>query len=212
MSSYFRVWIILLAAVFVAIVFQGCSEKSPDTKPITPKVFGVLNSFPEHPYYVKKQTAVIRHKINTIESLTLKPELTQTVIEYLKDKGYDAQEVSGKDAMASGQVDMIIEIVPRQVFKIEGLVAYGFSDRNILLGIVKQRPRSYIAMELVLSRKHTKRVSKTNREERFSQLGETTLMPDTWDELTQEQKERFEANLRDNMVKAVTIQLNQLKI
>ena len=116
-----------------------------------------------------------------------------------------------KAALKSGQVDMLIEIVPREVFKIEGMYAYGFADRKFLLGLVNQPARSYVAMQLSLRRANSGRVINTKRQERFSHLG-MEVMPETWDELSSEDKEAFEANLRDNMAKATYLALNELKI
>lgn len=199
-------WVLVLAAVMTAMGCMGTKETG-----VTPKTFGVLNSFPEHPLYLKKQTLVARHQRNEIQALSLKSQFTEAVVQYLTDKGYRAVPVADKSALKAGQVDMLVEIVPRQVNKMDGMTAYGFSDRNFLLGLVKQHARSYVALHLELSRKNSARVVKTSREERFSALG-MDMMPESWDGLTQEEKAAFEQNLRDNIAKAVYLSLSQLKI
>ncbi len=89
--------------------------------------------------------------------------------------------------------------------------ADGFADRMFLLGLVNQPARSYVAMQLALRRANSSRVITTKRQERFSHL-DMDVMPETWDELSAEDKEAFEANLRDNMAKATYLALRELKI
>ena len=207
MKALFRI----MALGGMVMLLAGCWGSGPETSPVTPIRFGILNSFPDHPLYLKKKTLVAMHKSETITALSPKSQFSESVKAFLEEKGYAAETVADKSALKDGRVDMLIEIVPRQVHKIEGMVAYGFSDRKFLLGIVNQPPRSYVSVELELSRKNSVRVVKTGREDRFSGLDIET-MPGTWEELSGEDKEMFEANLRDNMAKAVYILLNKLKI
>ena len=206
--------VFVIRALTVVVAFfciQGCAVNDPDVRTIKAKTFGVVNLFPEHPYYLKKQTLVAMHKNHEIDSLFLKEELTRAVLNYLVDKGYKAVTVDSKDALLSGNVDMLIQIIPRKVRKIDGMEAYGFADRNFLLGLIKQHPRSYVALQLALSRRHSKRVIKTPPGERFSGI-EGLSMPETWDLLSEKDKNQFEVNLRKNMLEAVRLQLDQLKI
>jgi hypothetical protein len=202
-----RVWWI----VGVALILSGCMGADTAPKDMPGKKFGILNLFPENPLYLKKQTLVARDKSNEIEGLGLKSWFTQTAIEYLSAKGYQAEAVDNKAALSQGEVDILIEIVPLEVFKMEGMEAYGFSDRNFLLGIVKQPGRSYVAMQLKMSRRNSTRVMTTKREEQFSKLG-VDMMPHTWDGLTNEEKKAFEENLRENITKVINLSMSQLKI
>lgn len=203
--------IYILAAGLMLSVLNSCISSGPNEKNIPSVTFGVLNSFPDHPNYLKNKTLVAMNKSDVISTLSLKPQFTEAVTLFLKDKGYQVKEVDSKTALKEGQVDMLIEIVPREAYKMEGMKAYGFSDRKILLGLVNQPPRSYVAMHLEMSRANSKRIIKTKREERFSDLGIDT-MPDTWEELTQEGKLSFEGNLRANMEKIIYILMSRLDI
>ncbi len=199
--------IYLLAAGLLLAGLNSCVSSKTSESPTPSVTFGVLNSFPEHPNYLKNKTLVAMNKTDVIPTLSLKSQFTEVVTQFLTDKGYQVRVVDSKTALKEGQVDMLIEIVPREVHKMEGMKAYGFSDRKFLLGLVNQPPRSYVAMHLELSRGNSKRIIKTNREERFSDLG-TDTMPDTWDHLTQEDKQKFEENLRENMDKITYIEHN----
>ncbi|WDP87296.1 MAG: hypothetical protein HUN05_21020 [Desulfobacter sp.] len=204
--------LIKLFAILVMVVgFSGCFGAGAEKGALLPIKFGVLNLFPEHPYYIKQKTLAVNQKALVVEDLELKDQFTDIVVDYLLAKGYAVEVVEDASALKAGEVDMLLEIVPRQVRQTQGMFGYGFSDRKILLGLISQLPRSYVSMHLSLSRKNSRRILHTRREERFSQL-EINFMPETWDELSKDDKESLEANLRSNMAKILYLQLNQFKI
>ncbi len=206
-----RTLISFLFAGLVLLSFYGCSTSGMDDASLQPITFGVINRFPDHPNYLKEKTLVVMHSNTIIESLFVKDQLTRVVEKFLIAKKYRVIEVDDKDALKDGRADMVIEIVPRNVFKKEGAFGYGFADRNFLLGLIKNKPHSYAAMELILSRKNSRRITTTKKEERFSEIGMDS-MPDQWSELTKDEKKRFEENLLENMAKTADLLLSRLKI
>ncbi len=206
-----RIVVPLLLIILAVASLSGClGWLMPADTGVPPKVFGIVNTFPEHPQYIKKKTLVAGHKVAMVESISVKNQLTEMVARFLEESGYRAVSVDDRSALTSGQVDMLIEIVPKKAMNIKGLFACGFSDRKFLLGLVNQPPRSYIGIQLALSRKNSTRVVTTRPQGRFSQLN--TDMPDTWEALSRREKKRFEANLRENLAKATYLSLKQLKI
>ncbi len=206
-----RTLISFLFAGLVLLNFYGCTTSGMDEASIKPITFGVINQFPDHPNYLKEKTLVAMHQTTIIESLSIKDQLTRVIEKFLIAKGYRVVEVDGKDALKDGRADMVIEIVPRNVYKREGTFGYGFADRNFLLGLIKNKPHSYAAMELILTRKNSRRIITTKKEERFSEIG-IDSMPDQWSELTKDEKKRFEENLLENMAKTADLLLSRLKI
>lgn len=202
---------LLLCASLALVNFYGCSTSGIDEATINSITFGVVNKFSDHPNYLKEKTLVAMHKNATIESLSLKETLTRRVEKFLIAKGYRVIEVESKEALKDGRADMVIEIVPRKVSKTEGTFGYGFADRKFLLGLINNKPYSYVSMELTLSRKNSIRIITTNREERFSDIG-IEIMPDQWGKLSESEKKLFEANLQENMAKTMDILLSRLKI
>jgi hypothetical protein len=200
-----------LFAGMVLLNVYSCTTSKIETSHIKPIRFGVVNKFPDHPNWLKEKTLTVNQKSAVIDSLFVKDQLTLAVEKSLVSKGYEVVAVESKDALKEGLADMVIEIVPREVFKKEGTLGYGFADRKFLLGLIKNKPHSYVAMELTLSRKNSGRVIKTGREERFSEIGMDT-MPDGWDQLSLEDKKMFEENLQENMVKTADLLLSRLKI
>ncbi len=206
-----RTLISFLLAGLVLLNFYGCSTSGTNEASLQPITFGVINQFPDYPNYLKEKTLVAMHQTTIIESLFVKDQLTRIVEKFLIAKKYRVIEVDSKDALKDGRADMVIEIVPRNVFKTEGTFGYGFADRNFLLGLIKNKPHSYVAMELILTRKNSRRTITTKKEERFSEIG-IDSMPDQWTQLTKDEKKRFEENLLENMAKTADILLSRLKI
>ena len=202
---------LLLCASLALVNFYGCSTSGIDEATIKSITFGVVNKFPDHPNYLKEKILVAMHKNAIIESLSVKGQLTRMVEKFLVAKGYRVIEVESKEALKDGRADMVIEIVPRKVFKTEGAFGYGFADRKSILGLMNNKPHSYVSMELTLSRKNSIRIITTQKEERFSNIGVET-MPDQWSQLEGSEKKLFEENLQENMAKAMDILLSRLKI
>lgn len=200
-----------LFAGLVLLNLCGCSTSGMNDGSLDPIVFGVVNQFPDHPNYLKEKTFTAMHQNTVIENLSVKDQLFQVVEQFLTAKGYRVIAAESKEVLKDGGVDMVIEIVPRNVFKREGAFGYGFADRNFLLGLIKNKPHSYVAMELKMSRKNSMRIITTNKEERFSEIGIDT-MPDQWIQLTKDEKKRFEKNLQDNIAKTADLLLSRLKI
>jgi hypothetical protein len=201
----------LLCASLALVHFYGCRTSQIDEVSVKSITFGVVNKFPDHPNYLKEKTLVAMHRNTTIESLSVKEPLTRMVEKFLVARGYRVIEVAGREALKDGRADRVIEIVPRKVFKTEGTFGYGFADRKFLLGLINNKPYSYVSMELLLSRKNSMRIITTKKEERFSNIGIET-MPDEWRQLTEIEKKLFEENLQENMAKAMDILLSRLKI
>ncbi len=205
----------IVFVITAALMLSGCGIWNmlwPDQDSgLPPKVFGILNHFPEHPLYLKKGTLVAGHRSYRMDSLSVKDQFTTTVAAHLADKGYETKNVADEAVLASGQVDMLIEIVPRQVFKSETVFGCGFLDRKFLLGLINQPARSYVAMQLILKRRNSSRVIVTERRERYSALG-MDMLPERWESLSGEQQAAFEADLRENITRVTELSLSELKI
>lgn len=204
-------WLLVICAAAV-IACGGCATRETTDPDLVPRTFGIVNRFPDHPNYLKKRTLTAMHRIAAVDGLDLRPVLTEAVASFLRDKGYRVVEVEGDEALTDGRADMIIEMIPRAVYKMDGTMGYGFVDREFLLGLVKNAPVSYVAMELAFKRKNSVRIIRTQKEERFSRLDIQGMMPDRWAELSAEQQAAFERNLRENLIVTVRRLLETLKI
>ena len=163
---------------------------------------GILNEFPDTPNYIKKRTFVFRHKVACYGTDGFKNILTQSAKEYLISKGYKVINVENKTALKEGRADMIVQILPMDIFKHDGTLGYGFYDRKFLEILMKQPARSYICLHMNLIRKDRTKVVRTGRQENFSKLIVKEL-PDSPDQLTENERKEISLNLENNIRKTI---------
>jgi hypothetical protein len=159
---------------------------------------GILNEFPDTPNYVKQKTLVLLHQITTYDSGRFKDVLTQSASQFLISKGYRVVDIEEMAAIKDGRVDLILQLQPLNIYKQENTLGYGFFDRKILTVVIEQPARSYICMNLNLHRKDSFMIKRTGRQENFSKLPFRDL-PDSPDQLTDDQKAAMSANLEGNI-------------
>jgi len=206
-----RLWRLGGIVAAAALFLPGCWLFGGEPSGMPEKTFGVYNAFPEHPLYLKKKPPTPNHKGMLIQDLCLKPRLTREVIQFLEARGYRAVAVEDPSVLEGGAVDVLLEVLPLKVYKSRGMTGYGFSDRDMLWGLENPPASSFVALQVSMRRRFSSRKINTRLEARFSQLGGKEL-PETWDRLSQEEKEAFERNLTENTTKAVYLVLSRLKI
>ncbi len=209
-GRFASLWLLLGA---LALFLPGCWLFGGEPSGMPEKVFGVHNTFPAHPQYLAKNdpAPASGEDVGIIEELSLKSCLTRDAIRFLEAKGYRAVAVEDSSALENGTVDILIHLLPLQVFRGQGMSGYGFSGRESLWGLVKPPAASFVALQVEMRRRVSSRVITAGPVERFSQL-EGGDMPESWDRLSGEKKEAFERNLTENMAKAVYLSLSRLKI
>jgi len=163
---------------------------------------GILNEFPDTPNYIKERTFTFRHQIGDYGIDGFKNILMQSAEEYLIPKGYKVINVEDKTALKDGRADMIVQIVPMDIFKQDGTPGYGFYDRKILGILIKQPARSYICLNMNLIRKDYFKGVRTGRQENFSKLLVKEL-PDSPDQLTEDERKEMSLNLKNNIRKTI---------
>lgn len=206
---HFTLYLILF---FALIVFPGLTACTPATNTATAlpersvKVVGVLNSFPQTPNYIKKETFVFRHRRSTLDHMQFKDVITKTALDYYAAKGYKAVAVSGTNAVKDGRVDYLVQIRPMNIYKHDGTLGYGFYDRRILKVLIRQPARSYVCLNALLRQKGRLTLKQTGRQENFSRLGLAEL-PDSPDALTESQvkdlAQNLEKNIRDTVLRVL---------
>ncbi len=194
---------IILSGFSLFSIFSILSCASTMTgKETSQLTVGIWNEFPDTPNYIRKQTFVFRHKITGYETQDFKQNLTRTAGEYLTSKGYKIIDVNDKTALDDGTADMIVQIRPMDIYKQEGTLGYGFYDRSILKVLVKQPARAYVSLNMILHKKGSSRVKQTGRQESSSRL-EIIELPDSPDQLTEQQKKEMSLNLDENIRKTI---------
>ncbi len=182
------------------LLVAGCATPISDTEKSAIKKIGIINSFEKHPNYLKIGTTMFTNKESLIEELEYKEFVRDEVANYLQNKGYIIVDVGDSDAISQGAVDMTIEIVPRDAKQRPYTYGYGFVQR-FLLG-KGEPPKSYIALNLVPKSNKARNPFSAYYHENYELLNIKTL-PDTWNELTETQKNEFSNNLKLNISKTI---------
>ncbi len=170
---------------------------------------GILNEFPDSAQYIKKRTFVFRHQVEAFEKDRFKKFMTHSAEDYLISKGYKVIEVKDKTALKDGRADMIVEILPMNIFKQDGTLGYGFYDRKLLVVVLKQPAKSFICLNMKLHRKDSGKVVSTKRQEGFSKLRNKEL-PESPDQLTENEIKEMSLNLENNIKKTIIRSLSVL--
>ena len=175
----------------------------------TSLTIGILNEFPGSAKYIKQRTFVFRHQVEAYEKDRFKKFITHSAEDYLISKGYKVIEVKDKTALTDGRADMIVEILPMDMFKQDGTMGYGFYDRKLLVIVLKQHAKSYICLDMKLHRKDIGKVVSTKRQEGFSKLMIKEL-PESPDQLTENEIKDMSLNLENNIKKTIIRSLSVL--
>ncbi len=191
---------IMLLGILMLSVF-ACAP-SPTMTETSDMIVGIQNQFPDAPKYIKSRTFVFRHQVSNIDTKKFKDAITQSARDYLVSKGYKVIEVEDKTALEDGRADMIVKIVPMDIFKQDGTLGYGFYDRKILEVLIKQPARSYICLDMNLYRKGHRTITRTGRQENFSKL-DIKELPDSPEQLTENEKKEMALNLEKNISETV---------
>jgi hypothetical protein len=183
-------------AVVTLVLVTGCAAPMSKNELVAVKKIGIINGFPENPNYLKIGTTVFQNNTENIDSLRYKDLVSNQVEGYLKEKGYQPVEVKDKASLESGEVDMVIEIVPRDALSKPYTNGYGFFQRSFFGS--KTPASSYVALNLVPSKKNSVNLFSAYYKENFQELGIVEL-PDKWGDLSEKQKEVFTENLKNNI-------------
>ncbi len=197
MKLFFK---IILTGIFLFSLFAYAPSVTPHGA--SNLTVGILNEFPDTPNYIKKRTFVFRHQVAGYGTDEFKNILTQSAEEYLISKGYKVINVENKTALKDGRADMIVQIQPMDIFKHDGTLGYGFYDKKILEVLIKQPARSYICLNMNLTRKDHFKAVHTGRQENFSKLIVKEL-PDSPDQLTEDERKEMSLNLENNIRKTI---------
>lgn len=175
----------------------------------TSLTIGILNEFPDAAQYIKKRTFVFRHQVETFEKDRFKKVITHSAEDYLISKGYKVIAVKDKTALTDGRADMIVQILPMNIFQQDGTLGYGFYDRTLLVVVLKQPAKSFICLDMKLHRKDSGKVVSTKRQEGFSNLMIKEL-PESPDRLSENEIKAMSLNLDNNIKKTIIKSLSVL--
>jgi hypothetical protein len=180
------------------ILLTACA--SPLTKQELESIHtvGVVNGFPESPNFVNIGTTVFNNEYDEVSDPTLKGFVTNEVLSQIKLRGYSA-EIS--ENIADENVDLVMVIVPREIYNMIGTYGYGFYQRSMFSVSVFEK--SYIALNLRPTTKGSSRCD-TCYGQSMTDLP-ISEMPEKWSELEDSKQEEFIKILKQDIKNAVKV-------
>ena len=184
--------LLLIASFFLT----ACATSLTPQDLANVKTVGVINSFPENPHYVVVGTTIFNNEYDKINEPTYKELLEKTVIDRLSAKGFKASII---DKEQSDKYDMVIKIVPRDIYQMPETYGYGL-NQNSIIG-VRMPAFSYVSLNVVpyirgegmCDACYIAKI--TNLE-----MGD---LPNSWQELNKQNQDIARNAINDNIVKGV---------
>jgi len=205
----------LIILIVLLIFVSGCSTLTKIEKENIHTV-GVLNTFPEKPTWTVIGVTMFTNSFSYVPNKGYKELLTSRTIKYLKDKGYKVKEISSKNTKLDDDIDLILEIDPREVYPYPHTNGYGFVQRN-LLGTLEQ-PFAYVSLYItpILRKNYGMKQnygftfgSSTINSKHFEPI-KLEVLPEKWNKLSDENQQKFEKILKLNIEKTLEEQLPRL--
>ena len=211
MQNIYKVIGLIVLLIFAA----GCSTLSKIEKEKIHTV-GVLNTFLVKPTWTVIGVTMFTNDLSSVPDRGYKELLTRTTIKYLEHKGYKVKEISNKNTKLDDNIDLILEIDPREVYPYPYTNGYGFVQRNAL-GTLEE-PFAYVSLNItpILKKDYGMKQnygftfkSSTINSKRFEPIT-LKILPEKWSKLPDADQQRFEKILKINIEKTLEEQLPRL--
>ena len=160
---------------------------------------GIVNSFPPHPNYTHIGTTIFNNSNELVEEGEYHTYLVEVLSELLRGRGYTPVPMAA-DAGADGQVDLVIEIIPRDVYEMVETYGYGFYQRSFLGAVAYTK--SYVALNL-RSTLGARSTCESCNGQSLSSLPVTGQLPRSWTALSAAQRQRFREILMTDIRRAL---------
>ena len=185
--------LIKLTSAFLILCFMGgCASTLKPTELQSVKSVGIINQFPDTPNFVTIGTTLFNNESAQINEPRFASLLTDSVINRLKTKGFQPQVI---DESQREKYDMVIELVPRDVYATAGTYGFGVNQRSAFGNATQANTyvalnvRPYIDGKKKCSTCYLQNLMPINIEK----------LPATWDELSEADKDHVSEVLSTNI-------------
>ncbi len=134
----------IMLLLMVSFFLTACATSLTPQNLENVKTVGVIDNFPDTPRYNVVGTTIFNNEYDKIDDKTYKALLEKTVVERLTAKGF---KVSIIDKKQSNNYDMIIELVPRDLYQTPETFGYGLNQRSFLG--VRMPAFTYVSLNVV---------------------------------------------------------------
>ena len=180
----------------VGFLLSACATSLKQQDLANVKTVGVINGFPETPHYVVVGTTIFNNEYDKINEPAYKDLLEKTVLDRLSAKGFQASIIRKEQ---SDNFDMILEIVPRDIYETPETDGYGINQQSILG--MRMPAFSYISLNVVPTIHGNMMCAAcymakiTN-----SDIGD---LPSSWQELSPQHQDIARKSLNENIVTGI---------
>lgn len=187
--------------VIVTAMLTACTAPLTKQDLVSIKTIEIVNNFPDKPNFTNVGTTMFNNKYELVDDPSYKLFITNEIKSQLQKRGYIVIEAS--DSTAPSKPDLILEVIPRDIYDMIDTYGYGFYDRSVF-NKSKYR-KSYFALNLRPVTNGKSRCDVCYGES----LTDLPLedMPDAWGSLSDNKKEEFKAILLKDIKKTIEIVL-----
>lgn len=186
-----------LLLVFALLTLAACATPLTKEELVNVKNVAIKNNFPQKPNFTNIGTTMFNNKYDSVDDESYKQVVTNELAMALKNKGYKVIDLS--NGTPDSSADLIIEIIPRNVYDMIDTNGYGFYDRSFLSSSVYRK--SYVALNLS--------PIFNGKDKCDSCYGESLTdlpiedMPDLWSDLDENLKIKFKEILKEDIKNAI---------
>jgi len=179
------------------MIVTSCATKMKQQELETIKTIGIINKFPDYPNFVTIGTTVFTNEYAEIKDSQFKQYLSSSAKRYLIAKGFQVSLINDNE---KSSYDMVVELLPRDMYEMPGTFGFGLNQRYIF-GFA-QKPIVYVALNIVPSIKGKIKCSACYLQ-KFTQVAIGEL-PQQWSELSDQNKQIVTQSLKHNIEIAIS--------
>lgn len=165
------------------------------------KTVGLINSFPENPNYLSIGLTIFENETSNLDALSFKQYLTDISSSYLKKQGLNVSTFRDRESAEKANLDMVIELLPRDAYQKPGTYGYGFYQRT-LFGAKVGNAQSYVALNLSPESRYFSSAFSAYYKENFDNI-HLKALPENWDKIPEADRSKMIDNLKNNIDKTV---------
>lgn len=198
----------LVTVTALILLCTACSAPLTKSQLDTAKTAGIVNNFPKEPTFNVIGTTVFNNEYRNISDTSFHDKVTDIVMKRLESRGFNVTSFEQGGESNKDKVDLLIELIPRDMYQVPGTYGYGVNQRSFLGK--KASPVVYVALNIspYLHGESKGSAFYLQKAERLS----FDDLAENWDDLPAQKKEEIIISLNSMIEKTITELLNEVGI
>jgi hypothetical protein len=198
----------LISITALILLCTACSAPLTKTQLESANTAGVVNNFPKEPTFNVIGTTVFNNEYASITDSSFHNKVTEIVTKRLESRGFNVTTFEQDDEDNKSKVDLLIKIIPREVYQIPGTYGFGVNQRSFLGK--KASPVVYVALN-ISPYLHGESKGNAFYLQNLEQLTFDDLA-ESWDSLPTDKKEEIITTLNTKIESTINELLNNVGI